>query len=575
MASSPHETQDFLKWAATLGISDSPTGVSHDEMQSCLGYSLYVSDFQDAGGRGLAAARDLQKGQLILRIPKSALMSRESLMRDNAELAKALERHPNLSSIQVLVVYLLTEVAKGKNSLWYPYLLQLPRNYYTLASFTDFQAQALQVEDAVKVAQRIIGVVRQEWKDSQVLMHRVGLKGRFTNFKSWLWAFATVSSRTLHVPWDGAGCLCPVGDLFNYAAPGSDMEIVEDTVAETQVCSSKFFPERNYQGKCCSSTFVTTEEEHLLKRKLSLNQARIKEASDSGGCNGLNKRLTDGGFEAGVGAYCLYAREQYMQGEQVFLCYGQYTNLELLEHYGFLLSDNPNDKIYIDLDDDMLTQRHWERNHLYLQWDGKPSFSLLAALRFHTAPPTLRKAIGHLAFSGLQISVENDKTVTKWLLEKCQNLVTKLPTTIEEDELLQEIINRCLDADGNQFLLDLLQDVEMGQHDDSCILLDSFPKWSRLCSKRRNIVTCELSTFYKLHWLQTHKGMDLSHKPKVSPPLDRWKLAIQWRLGYKTILHRCILHCNDQLEHLCTAEQSGKQDQANPSKHYGKLRPRR
>lgn len=262
-----------------------------------------------------------------------------------------------------------------------------------------------------------------------------------------------------------------------------------------------------------------------------------------------------------------------MQGEQVLLCYGQYTNLELLEHYGFILSDNPNDKIYIDLDHDMSTVKQWERNHLYLQWDGKPSFSLLAALRYHTAPPNLRKAIGHLAFSGLQISVENDTVVNKWLLERCENLITKLPTTIEEDELLQEIINRCLDADGNQFLLELLQDVEMGKRDDNCILLDTFPKWSRLCSKRRNIVTSEIRTFYKLHWLQTQKGMDLSHKSEASPALDRWKLAIQWRLRYKTILHRCILHCNDQLEHLCTAAESG--DQANPTKRCGKLRSRR
>ncbi|KAL5811923.1 hypothetical protein ACOSQ3_026873 [Xanthoceras sorbifolium] len=31
---------------------------------------------------------------------------------------------------------------------------------------------------------------------------------------------AQVSSRTMHIAWDDAGCLCPGGDLFNYAAPG-------------------------------------------------------------------------------------------------------------------------------------------------------------------------------------------------------------------------------------------------------------------------------------------------------------------------------------------------------------------
>ncbi|KAL5743593.1 hypothetical protein ACOSP7_026460 [Xanthoceras sorbifolium] len=33
---------------------------------------------------------------------------------------------------------------------------------------------------------------------------------------------AQVSSRTMHIAWDDAGCLCPGGDLFNYAAPGEE-----------------------------------------------------------------------------------------------------------------------------------------------------------------------------------------------------------------------------------------------------------------------------------------------------------------------------------------------------------------
>nr|CAD1818867.1 unnamed protein product [Ananas comosus var. bracteatus] len=86
---------------------------------------------------------------------------------------------------------------------------------------------------------------------------------------------AWVSSRTLHIPWDSAGCLCPVGDLFNYAAP--DDEAIDN----------------------------------------------------------FNLRLMDGGYEEDTASYCFYARKKYEQGEQVLLGYGTYTNLELLEHYGF------------------------------------------------------------------------------------------------------------------------------------------------------------------------------------------------------------------------------------------------
>lgn len=52
--------------------------------------------------RGLAAARDLRKGELILRVPKSALMTRESLMRDE-KLSVAVNKYPSLSSTQVCI----------------------------------------------------------------------------------------------------------------------------------------------------------------------------------------------------------------------------------------------------------------------------------------------------------------------------------------------------------------------------------------------------------------------------------------------------------------------------------------
>ena len=83
-----------------------------------------------------------------------------------------------------------------------------------------------------------------------------------------------MSSRTLHIEWDEAGCLCPVGDLFNYAAP-DDTSFEEDDIPEAE-------------------------------------------------------RLTDGGYEDS-NAYCLYARKNYKKGEQV--CFFFFP----IQHYIILL----------------------------------------------------------------------------------------------------------------------------------------------------------------------------------------------------------------------------------------------
>ncbi|KAG1355296.1 hypothetical protein COCNU_07G014080 [Cocos nucifera] len=91
----------LLRWAAEMGISDSPTSTTPPPSPSfCSGHSLFVSHFPDAGGRGLAAARDLRKGELILRVPRAALLTSESVLKDE-RLASCVSRHPRLSSTQV------------------------------------------------------------------------------------------------------------------------------------------------------------------------------------------------------------------------------------------------------------------------------------------------------------------------------------------------------------------------------------------------------------------------------------------------------------------------------------------
>lgn len=92
-----------------------------------------------------------------------------------------------------------------------------------------------------------------------------------------------ISSRTLHIPWDAAGCLCPVGDLFNYSAPGEEPSRCEST-------------EHTMHDLANEDTLGMVDVEHLV--------------SDS-------RRLTDGGFEKDVGAYCFYAKKSYKKGEQV------------------------------------------------------------------------------------------------------------------------------------------------------------------------------------------------------------------------------------------------------------------
>jgi hypothetical protein len=92
----------------------------------------------------------------------------------------------------------------------------------------------------------------------------------------------------LHIPWDEAGCLCPIGDLFNYDAPGEELSGIENIIASSNV-----------------------DEEQI---------------------DFHSQRLTDGGFVEDSNAYCFYARTNYKKGDQV-----EYTVLENFKFFNITI----------------------------------------------------------------------------------------------------------------------------------------------------------------------------------------------------------------------------------------------
>ncbi|KAL1195446.1 Protein SET DOMAIN GROUP 40 [Cardamine amara subsp. amara] len=492
-----HQTMEtFLRWAAEIGISDSID--SSRFRDSCLGHSLSVSDFPLAGGRGLGAVRELKKGELVLKVPRNALLTTDSMVAKDQKLSDAVNLHGSLSSTQILSVCLLYEMSKGKKSFWYPYLVHIPRDYDLLATFGEFEKQALQVEDAVWVTEKAISKSQSEWKEAGMLMKELEMKPKLQSFQAWLWASATISSRTLHIPWDSAGCLCPVGDLFNYDAPGDDS-------------SNSDGPESAMLTASPQATSTTNQE----CRNNGEEAGRVAETQ--------SERLTDGGFEEDSNSYCLYARRKYQLREQVLLCYGTYTNLELLEHYGFMLEENSNDKVFIPLETSLYSlASSWPKDSLYIHQDGKLSFALVSTLRLWLIPQSQRdKSVMRLVYAGSQISVKNEILVMNWMSKKCGSVLRDLPTSVSEDTVILHNIDK-------------LQDPE-------------------LCLEQKEIEAfgSEVRSFLDANGF-SGKTVDFSRK--TNRMISKWRLSVQWRLRYKRTLADCISYCNEKRNHLLSTQ---------------------
>ena len=275
------------------------------------------------GWRGVAATGDVAPGDVVLRVPGSLLMSARSAARD-PDLAAALETHGGaLSPAERLSCHLLHESSKGARSRWSAYVKQLPRRYNLLASWTDTEIEALQAPEAIAVAERAATDMCASHERALPTLKHLGLPLPFRSARAWKWARGTVSSRTVFVPFDDAGALCPVGDLFNYAPPAGGSAAVD--VIGTPLSSEALGALRSLNDPEVGSRESPRESSSPPQAEA---QAPTRESAEAG----------DGSYDALADAYVFYARRRYGRGDQIMLCYGAHTNLSLLEHYGFLLS---------------------------------------------------------------------------------------------------------------------------------------------------------------------------------------------------------------------------------------------
>jgi hypothetical protein len=227
---------------------------------------------------------------------------------------------------------------------------------------------------------------------------------------------------------------------------------------------------------------------------------------------------------------------------QVLLCYGTYTNLELLEHYGFLLPFNPNDKVHIDLPSVnelnpgafRVCQEAVSPKDLYIDYEGKPSFSLLSNLRLRAAPASLLKTRRHLALAGQQISPESDKVLFQWLKTKCQTMLRSCSTSFQADELLLQIVN------AHPSMVVIRKFLASCKEDTTSPSISS-EKWFNAPEHLQQVITHEVESF-----IASVFNSDTSSIPAWQEDLrlERWRLAIEWRIGFKKIVMTCISRCN-------------------------------
>ena len=270
-------SSELLEWASAHGIVTdgvSPAAVAE-------------------GGRGLVATRDLAPGVCILHVPQRLLMSAHSARQDPAmaaALAQLGSGGDTLSSEQLLAVHLLQQLSRGPDSFWHPYLQSLPRSYTTAACFREQDVALLQAPHAMAAVQAAADAVAAAWRGALPLFRELGLQGKWSSRQAYMWAAATLSSRTMYLPDDSAGCLTPLGDFANYAPPPPPYE---PTLPASM-------GDGDGQG-CCVRSCTQAADLRWQQQKQQQQQQQQQVADDIAG---------DGMLDAEAGEYRLYSRQR-------------------------------------------------------------------------------------------------------------------------------------------------------------------------------------------------------------------------------------------------------------------------
>lgn len=154
-----------------------------------------------------------------------------------------------------------------------------------------------------------------------------------------------------------------------------------------------------------------------------------------------------------TGYYEIKTSKFYKKGDQVFLCYGRYTNIELLIHYGFVLPSNNNAHDTVMMPLEYFPPSVVEQlNHgggangeaeCYLHADGRPSWMLAKAVRQGVLSGGERKRVGYRALGGEMVSENGEAEAVRVMREACRKMLLNTGndgggglgrTAVEEDE---------------------------------------------------------------------------------------------------------------------------------------------
>uniref|UniRef100_A0A0D9VKG0 SET domain-containing protein n=1 Tax=Leersia perrieri TaxID=77586 RepID=A0A0D9VKG0_9ORYZ len=174
----------------------------------------------DVGERGLVALKNIRKGEKLLFVPPSLVISADSEW-GCPEVGNVMKKN-SVPDWPLIATYLISEASLESSSRWSNYIAALPRQPYSLLYWTRPELDAYLVASPIRerAIQRITDVVGtyNDLRDRIFSKHSDLFPEEVYNLETFRWSFGILFSRLVRLPsMDGRVALVPWADMLNHS----------------------------------------------------------------------------------------------------------------------------------------------------------------------------------------------------------------------------------------------------------------------------------------------------------------------------------------------------------------------
>ncbi|CAI8597904.1 unnamed protein product [Vicia faba] len=196
-------SSSLLKWLSESGLPSQKMAI----------------DKVDVGERGLVALKNIRKGEKLLFVPPSLVITPDSEW-SCPEAGEVLKKN-SVPDWPLLATYLISEASLTESSKWFSYISALPRQPYSLLYWSqtelDRYLEASQIrERAIERTNNVVGT----YNDMRLRIfskYPDFFPEEVFNIESFKWSFGILFSRMVRLPsMDGKVALVPWADMLNH-----------------------------------------------------------------------------------------------------------------------------------------------------------------------------------------------------------------------------------------------------------------------------------------------------------------------------------------------------------------------